>query len=70
MRIGDLMTREVQCCAVGDSLNEAARIMWESDCGVVPVVDSEHRVVGVVTDRDISMAAYTRGRTLQDVSIR
>jgi CBS domain-containing protein len=42
----------------------AAQIMWEHDCGVVPVVDAERRVVGIVTDRDLCMAAYTKGLAL------
>lgn len=53
-----------QVCGPADSLDCAARILWEHDCGVVPVVDEKHRVVGMVTDRDVCMAAYTRGRTL------
>ena len=35
-------------------------MMWDCDCGVVPVVDESHRVVGMITDRDICIAAATR----------
>ena len=38
--------------------------MWEKDCGCLPVVDVAGRVVGMITDRDICMAAYTRGTPL------
>jgi len=40
--------------------------MWERDCGGVPVVarSSEGRVVAMITDRDVCMAAYTTGRPL------
>ena len=34
------MTRDVRACTIHDSLNAAARIMWEHDCGCVPVVDA------------------------------
>jgi CBS domain-containing protein len=27
--------------------------MWEGDCGILPIVDGENRVLGVITDRDI-----------------
>jgi CBS-domain-containing membrane protein len=43
--------------------------MWEFDCGIIPVVDAEGRAVGVITDRDICMAAYTQGRALRDIPV-
>ncbi len=65
MKIEQLMTKQVSSCAPDGSLDEAARIMWERDCGFVPVTEGpERRVVGVVTDRDACMAAYTRGEAL------
>jgi len=48
----------------------AAKIMWDCDCGVVPVVDEERRVVGMVTDRDICMAAATRAAKPSDIQVR
>jgi CBS domain-containing protein len=47
-----------------DNLDCAARIMWESDLGFLPIVTGDGRLVGVITDRDICMAAYTRGTSL------
>jgi CBS domain-containing protein len=46
--------------------------MWERDCGFVPVVESaeNRRVIGVVTDRDACMAAYTRGKPLPEIRVR
>jgi CBS domain-containing protein len=64
MKVAELMTGGVKVCAPQDSLNQAAKIMWENDCGCVPVVDRNSRVVGIVTDRDICMAAYTQGVSL------
>lgn len=52
-----------------DSLSEAARIMWDRDCGWLPVVDDGAHVVGVITDRDICMAAYTRGMLLEHMVV-
>ena len=66
MKIESLMTRDVRTCRADDSFAEAARIMWECDCGCVPVVDAELGVVGMITDRDICMAAYTQGRSLEE----
>lgn len=69
MNVGALMSRDVFTCSVYDSLNEAARIMWEHDCGCVPVVDARGKVVAMVTDRDICMAAYTQGRPLYAIGV-
>ena len=56
-------------CAPADSLNRAAQIMWEQDCGAVPVVDQDGRLMGILTDRDICMASYTRGQPLWSISV-
>ena len=69
MKVADSMTREVRACTVHDSLNAAARVMWEHDCGCVPVVDGQGRLVGIVTDRDICMAAYTQGVPLEAIAV-
>jgi CBS domain-containing protein len=72
MKVEQLMTKEVVTCQPDDNLNRAARIMWEKDCGFVPVVESSEsqRVVGAVTDRDVCMAAYTRGQPLTQILVR
>jgi CBS domain-containing protein len=67
MRIQELMTKPVATCSQDDSLNIAARLMWEHDCGSVPVLGDDGKVVGILTDRDICMAAYTQGRPLSAI---
>ena len=69
MNVGELMTRDVRTCTASDSLNDTARIMWEGDCGCVPVVEKDGTVVGMITDRDICMAAYTQGRCLTHMTV-
>jgi len=69
MNVQSLMTRSPSACRITESANEAARIMWERDCGAVPIVDSEDRVVGIVTDRDICMAAYFQGTPLSHIPV-
>jgi len=63
------MSKPAIVCRRSDSVNTAARIMWERDVGALPVVDETNAVIGVITDRDICMAAYTKGRRLADISI-
>jgi signal-transduction protein with cAMP-binding, CBS, and nucleotidyltransferase domain len=43
--------------------------MWEGDCGVLPVVDDAVRPVGMITDRDICMAAAIKGRPLSEIRV-
>lgn len=68
MLVRDLM-KDPRVCGLADTLNDAARILWEQDCGVVPVVDEQRRIVGMLTDRDICMAAYTQGRPLAELPV-
>jgi len=67
MHVRELMTRSVATCRRHDSLAYAARLMWDRDCGVVPLVDDADRVVGVLTDRDICMATWSKGRAPQHI---
>ena len=71
MKVQELMTKDVASCTADETANEAARIMWERDCGFVPIAEPgpTRRLVGIVTDRDLSMAAYTRGRSLGEIRI-
>lgn len=69
MKIEQLMSRPVQCCQPQDTINRAAQLMWDADVGCIPVVDADQCVVGLITDRDIAMAAYTQGRVLGDISV-
>ena len=69
MKVQELMTRKVRVCRSTDMLNTAARVLWEADCGAVPIVDEKAHVVGMLTDRDICMAAYTQGRPLESIGV-
>ncbi len=69
MKVKKLMITEVGSCPSRDNLETAAQVMWELDCGCVPIVDPDSKVVGMLTDRDICMAAYTQGRALGKISV-
>jgi CBS domain-containing protein len=69
MRVEQLMNQPVITCDETDSLNEAAKLMWDHDIGALAVVDGERRLVGIITDRDICMAAYTQGRRLVSIAV-
>ena len=69
MKVEDVMTHDPQCCGPDDDLATAAKVMWDLDCGCVPVVAHGRRVVGMLTDRDACMAALMRGRPLHDIRV-
>jgi CBS domain-containing protein len=64
-----VMTAAVITCLPSDSLNTAAQIMWDENCGAVPVVDERGLLVGMITDRDLSMACYTQGKSPDQASV-
>ena len=51
----DLMTRNVVTVRPDDSIEDAARLMEEFNCGALPVVDRSNLLLGIITDRDITI---------------
>ena len=69
MTIKQIMTRPVVVAPKAATLNAIAQLMWDHDCGTIPVVDDNGQLSGIVTDRDICMAAYTQGKRLEDIPV-
>lgn len=69
MKISQIMNRTVKSCRPDDRLSTAAGSMWDNDIGCLPVVDNDGAVVGVITDRDVCMAAYTQGSPLHVIAV-
>lgn len=70
MRVADLMTKNVACCHQNEPLSAAAKLMWERDCGALPVLDEQgERVVGMITDRDICMCTWLRNAAPEAIAI-
>jgi len=67
--VSQVMTRDVQSCTPSDTLHRAAQIMWDRDCGAVPIVESTGRIAGIITDRDLAMGAYTQGLPLVAIPV-
>ncbi len=75
MRLSNVMTGGIQTVAPGASLAEAAKKMASQDIGSLPVCSGERQVVGIITDRDITVRAVARGldpnqTRVQDVMTR
>lgn len=63
MKVQEFMRKNPAVCAADDTLEEAARLMCEQDCGSIPVVESKKskKLVGIITDRDISCRGTAKG---------
>lgn len=69
MKVADVFSTSVRTCGPESNVAEAGWLMWENDCGFVPVVDPAGRVVGVITDRDICIAAATKPLTASQIRV-
>ena len=67
-RVADFMSRDVLTCEPDTDLARAGWLMWEGDCGALPVV-IEGEVVGMITDRDLALAAALKPRPCVDIRV-
>jgi len=69
MRVNEVMTRGVECTYPDATLQEAAAKMKMLDVGSLPVCDHD-RLIGIVTDRDITVRATAEGEAPLAICIR
>ena len=69
LQVREIMNAEVATCTCDTNLDQVASLMWDRDCGAIPVVDVAHEPVGMVTDRDIAMGAMLSRRSQQDLRV-
>lgn len=71
MRVEKIMSHQAVTCSPHNTLEQAANLMWNSDCGCLPVTtgDGERHVAGIITDRDICMAALFQGKALRELRV-
>ncbi len=69
MNAAEIMTRDVATVRPTETLEQAAQLMWEADCGAIPIIDGGDQVVGMITDRDICMASLIQGKLLNEISV-
>lgn len=70
MKVSEVMTKSPACCSTDATLGVAAEIMWNRNCGFLPILDSEQKVAGVVTDRDLFIAVATRNRLPGEIAVQ
>lgn len=69
MFVRDLMTKSPAICTPGTKLDVAAKMMFDYDCGELPVCDG-NSLVGVVTDRDIALRAVAAGMIPDRIAVQ
>jgi len=69
MQVAALIQREVTTCSDRDQLHDVANLMWKHDIGCLPVLGDGGRVIGMITDRDVCMAAYLQAAPLRSIAV-
>ena len=70
MIVKEVMNHEVTTCSPETTLESAALMMWNGDCGTVAVVDDEKKVIGIITDRDICMAVALQHKAASEIQVQ
>ena len=69
MRVRDVMSRPIISCNLQTNLAEASALMWDHNCGVLPIVNDNGKLSGVITDRDICIALGTRNKRASELTV-
>jgi len=69
MKVKEIMTPGAQAIWLTESLADAAKLMWDNDCGVLPIIKDGRKVIGMITDRDICMASAMRDAHPSAISV-
>lgn len=70
MKVREVMNHDVMVCDMDMDLSKAGEIMAAAGCGILPVLDAERKVIGVLTDRDICLALATANRKASTMQVR
>ncbi|MBZ5611399.1 MAG: CBS domain-containing protein [Acidobacteriia bacterium] len=70
MKVREMMTRQTAFCGLDTSLAAAVELMVKNGCGFLPVVGEGGNVIGVITDRDISIALGTRNQKPSELLVQ
>lgn len=69
MKVSEIMTRDVQTVLPDDTVQKAAQMMGDLNVGVLPVCDGDS-LLGMITDRDITVRATSTGKSPQECRVR
>jgi len=69
VRAHEIMTRSVVTVQPNDTVERAAQLMGNNNCGALPVVDNGNRLIGMITDRDLTIRSTALGREPRQAKI-
>lgn len=69
MQVHEVMTKNVKIVSPTETIDKAASLMGEIDCGALPVGEND-RLVGMITDRDITLRAVAKGKVPAQCTVR
>jgi CBS domain-containing protein len=69
MRVREVMMGTPYYCQPETNLGSATELMWNANCGFLPVETADGKVIGVLTDRDVCIALGTRSRLASDIGV-
>jgi CBS domain-containing protein len=69
VKVKEIMSQPPCTCSLNTSAAEAGVLMQEHLCGVLPVLSLHGKLVGIVTDRDLCLAAAARRRSATQVAV-
>jgi CBS domain-containing protein len=69
MQVHEVMSRQVRVVSPNDTIQKAAKLMSQTDCGAIPVGEND-RLVGMVTDRDVAVRGVAQGKTPNQCKVR
>jgi len=69
MQVREIMSKNVRLTSPADTIEQAAKLMNQVDCGCLPVGEND-RLVGIITDRDITLRAVAKGKAPKQCKVR
>jgi CBS domain-containing protein len=69
MKVKDIMVGRPVTCSPDTNLGAAVELLWDRNCGFLPIVGSDGKLNGVVTDRDICIALGTQNRLPAEICV-
>ena len=69
MQVRQVMSKEVRTVSPDDTIQKAASLMNDVDCGALPVAEND-RLAGIITDRDIALRAVAKGKSPNQCTVR
>jgi CBS domain-containing protein len=70
-KCNEVMTKNPVCCLPDDSAEKAAELMKSGNIGSIPVIENAqtHKLVGIVTDRDLALKIVSEGRDTKSTKV-